>query len=131
MKSDSTEVLYERVYDDFTEALSAIGDSLAIGAEHVYAILVRQQIVNAYVWCFIFLISSIIMIICLTILFNILGDSHGDPEPKSMPKFVASIIVGILNCILFITCLVQMNIVFTGFFNPEYGAIKELMNLIR
>jgi hypothetical protein len=129
MQNDLTKVTFSQVYQDFKEALSGAADALKTGSEHVYGVLVRQQIVNS--------ISLIITILVLTtasyFAFKFVNrksikDGLEDTEPGAVFAVigVAILIIGTIG----FTASHTVEIV-TGFVNPEYGAIQEVREFIR
>ena len=50
VKTETPELTKEVVYQDVKAVLKDLGEALAVGAEHVYGVLVRQQIVTSIVW---------------------------------------------------------------------------------
>lgn len=108
----------------FTEKLEELAKSLKVPAEHVYQILVKQQIVQAYTSLFAFFG---LLLFCLIITyFFIKADGFEDDSFINISGFILILISGILV----LTC--GANFIFNGFsgiINPEYGAIKEIMSL--
>jgi hypothetical protein len=132
MEIQQDTVTFTTVYNDLKDALTAAGEALKTGAEHVYEILVRQQVIN-----------SITYLIILAVLFTVGGiglkyglkdlhekNRYGDKTIKES-KVILLIIAGIILVIgVIVTCLSMPRIV-TGFFNPEYGAIQEVRKFIK
>lgn len=138
LKQATSEINPTVVY--FTEKLQELAKSLKVPAEHVYGVLIKQQIAMAYLWLSLFFIS----IICgaravISIPKSTWGDvSYYDSEDKASSywkghawnKHATFIIVfGFLALCSFIPALCNIRNMFTGLFNPEYGALKEIMEL--
>lgn len=146
---DSSALTFKEVYTDVKSGLSALGSALKIGSEHVYTVLVKQQLTNS--------IMYLIMVLFLYIL-TIIGynkakktyEAHLSLNPydkvkdnydfsnydiNSSAKGILSVIITILTIILFVsttaTLCTNFNVIITGFINPEYGAIKEVLNIIK
>lgn len=108
----------------FTEKLEKLAESLKVPAEHVYGVLVKQQVVIGYTYLIGVVVSILIMIISLYIFTKV----EGFDEDNFINIF--SFILIILFGLLFVT----MSILFMsdgigGILNPEYGALKEIMSI--
>jgi hypothetical protein len=116
---------FKMIYSDIKSGLQGLALGLKVGVEHVYGILVKQQVVNSITW----LIFTILCIICIIIyiyIINVAGKNSWDSE--NIGTFV--ILAG-LGCIIFlIICLCHIDTMVMGFVNPEYGAIKEIINFV-
>jgi len=47
---------FKMLYQDVKEGLSGLATGLKVGVEHVYIVLVKQQIVNSITWVIIYLL---------------------------------------------------------------------------
>lgn len=140
IQQDSTQVTFSQVYNDFKGALQGASDALKTGSEHVYEILVRQQVTMSIVH----IVISVFLLIALVIVSRFCLKSYKKRE-KNMdsrslyiegPTAYADVIVPmILTIILFVLFVVHfigtIDNTVTGFTNPEYGAIMEIKNFIR
>lgn len=127
--NDSTKVTWSQVYQDFKGALSGAADALKTGSEHVYEILVRQQYVQSI---------SLLMVILLGVTASYFAfkfvnrqsikDGLEDVEPGAV--FAVLGVVGLIGGTLVFAAVHATKIV-TGFVNPEYGAIQDLMEFIK
>lgn len=128
IQSDSTEVTFTQVYQDVKGALSAIGDALKTGAEHVYEVLVRQQ-----------LVESITLLVIYAILTLIAGLSwkyslryFERARKEGGEDYGLILIIPSLTTIVLVGVLIETgSSCITGFVNPEYGAIQEIRKFIR
>lgn len=114
----------ERIVDKYSgkalEAINGIAKSLQVPAEHVYKILVKQQVVNATTW----LISDLLITFITIILWiSWIKDKKERDNWWGIPV--------ILSCITLLFYICNIDIIVSGYINPEYGAIKEIMNLIK
>lgn len=134
MTPDSTQVTKETIYKDIKGALHDMGEALKVGAEHVYEVLVRQQIVNsiATVLVYAVLIALAIILVRHTMAginrYNKTKQSYDDWPGELIASFIFSIILCCGLCGIF---LATIQSVITGFVNPEYGAIKDILNVIK
>lgn len=134
-QTDSTKVTFTQVYQDVKEGLTALGEALKVGAEHVYEVLIKQQFVNSLTWLVIVLIFGIASAIVLKFAFrkdNKVDDEssyrHGDFKESTIALMIIGSALGLASIITF-ACTAE--IVITGFVNPEYGAMKEIMNFVK
>lgn len=125
---DSTTVTFSHVYNDFKDALNGVADALKVGAEHVYQVLVMQQVVNSITWLLI--IAVLLIAGGITLKFGIKDMWNKDKEVKDhkIPLLVIGSIVLIASVIVL---SVNMSTIITGFVNPEYGAIMEIKSFIK
>lgn len=121
---DTTKVTFSTVYKDAKYALIGLGSALKVGGEHVYSVLVKQQIVNSISWIIVMLIT----VLMLTTSFQLNKSADWEGGNLSM---AGTLILGIVGIILLVVTLCNIGVVVTGFVNPEYGALKDIMNFIR
>ena len=141
---DSTAVTFSKVYNDVKEGITGLATALKAPAEHVYTILVKQQVVNATtsltVCIFMLLLGSILFYTGYKIYvnYNETYNKNNDYKPgyrrydMDEGYWLIFIIVG---TIIFIGGLIGLTVesksIITGFFNPEYGAIKDIIGFIK
>lgn len=120
----------ERVVDKYVdktaEALRGLADALKVPADHVYSVLIKQQYVKSISWIATGGIS--LFVIIMVLFYGYLGIKY------EWDGVVVGIIVGagfILFGIPLFISISQLDVILTGFYNPEYGAIKEISNLIK
>jgi len=134
--TDSTKIVpttFDKVYTDVKDAVVAISGALKVGADHVYMVLVKQQFVYAITY------TIALSVLILTALFMIVGGHKKHKRQKQLPNyrdtdftggeiwFIIGMIVMALSVIFF---FVFISDIVTGFVNPEYGALKEIMKFI-
>lgn len=119
-----TSSLYRTIYNDAKAGLKGLAAALSVGVEHVYKVLVKQQVVKAIQW-------SILGFIPL-ILFIVFGKSiwrwanANSQESDGFSVFLAACFY--VPC--FILCIIgifHIDVIVTGFVNPEYGAMEQIM----
>lgn len=125
-------ITFTTVYNDVKGAVSALAEGLKVGAEHVYTVLVKQQTVSAIIW----LMYFVLCIPFSLLIYKAMKWAWKIDEPvKQFDTREGSIIAIAFGCsiilLMWISAIVKLPVIFTGFFNPEYGAIKEIMNLIK
>lgn len=121
--NDTSQLTLNTVYKDVKEGLKGLGEALKVGADHVYAVLVKQQSVNAITFVVVAIIGMIIIII------STLAAIRVDWEEPNVANIGA--LIGLFcGLIMIFIPLVRINDIITGFVNPEYGAIRDIMRFI-
>jgi hypothetical protein len=123
MTAIDTSSLYKQIYSDVKIAISGMADALKVGAEHVYIILVKQQRVKSIVN----LIVGIFGFILLYITSKLGNTCWQNPSFQN----IGAIFTGIASFFILLFFLVTLNETVTGFVNPEYGAMKELVTWVK
>lgn len=119
---DTTSVTFTKVYKDVKGAIEGLASGLKVGATHVYLVLVKQQYINAWIWIILGGVGIILAITGVILLF-------GKEEIDDM-RGIPGIILGILGLAFFFICICNLDAIITGFANPEYGALKEIIKLV-
>jgi len=133
----------DKVFDEVTNAIESLAKALEVPAEHVYKILVKQQFINS--------ISNILVIIISFLVFHLILIYSFRDYIKTNEKYrkmydrsedyihydldeswwLFSIIPSIIIIIVtFIFLICSFENIITGFANPEYGAIKDIINAL-
>tara|TARA_R110002020_G_scaffold241717_4_gene454956 strand:+ start:123 stop:509 length:387 start_codon:yes stop_codon:yes gene_type:complete len=126
--NDSTKVMIGTMYQDIKGAVASIAEGLSIGAEHVYTVLVRQQVVTSIVMSIVLIIGSMGFVLIL----NALAKSAKE-DARYWHKEMSVIHVILLLCtfIVMFVGLINLDTIITGFVNPEYGAMHEIIDMIK
>lgn len=128
-QSDTTELTKEKIYEDVKGAITQLSSALEVGAEHVYSILVKQQVVTAWVW-----ITVDLFWLFTTVFLFVLTLKVGQPVKYNFDYAPFGPILCCLICsgiITILTIIFTVNTIITGFLNPEYGAITEILDLLK
>ena len=123
---DTTSVTFTQVYNDVKEGITDLAIALKIPAEHVYGVLVKQQIINSITHS-LFPLGALILI-CLFIILYRRGTKKEWEDNKDKAW---SIITGIFLLIFIIASITALSYIVQGFANPEYGAIKEIITFVK
>jgi len=124
---DNANVTFTTVYNDVKDALSGLAEGLQVGGEQVWDILVQQQLIGSIVW----LLYLIILIPAAFILKYAISEITSNNHDTIDIYVVLIILFGIITIITIMSFLINMNAGITGFLNPEYGAIQEILELIK
>lgn len=129
IQQDSTKVTFSQVYNDFKSAVEGAAEALKVGAEHVYEILVRQQVINSitylFLYVFLFTFSYILFKkIHAYVQLKNKEDKYGEWGAMYILPSIAIVVTMIVFSLTLNTCI-------TGFLNPEYNAIMEIKGFIK
>lgn len=127
---DSAKVTFSHVYNDMKEGILGIAAALKVGTENVYKILIRQQIVKSCSKIILFIIGFIMLYFPLNRYINkkeILRDKDGEPTLLGVVRTMQFATGGFL----FFYGIISSDDIITGFINPEYGAIMEIMDFVK
>lgn len=120
---------FKTVYTDIKDGISALASGLKVGAEHVYMVLVKQQIVYAIVYLIVGLIAMILIINWINGYKDTKQEWSDDENPTGLGLIkLIQIIVGIVLMGVF---LAHIDNIVTGFVNPEYGAIETIIDIVK
>ena len=134
------------MYNDVKSGIAGLASALKIGAEHVYIVIVKQQIVKA--------ISDLLVVLILItvsiVLYNKCRKTYDEHlklagwDGKSRAsnidlddtaKGVTSIFLGVgcaIALVAGIICFcINYNEIIMGFVNPEYGAMGDIITFVR
>lgn len=120
----TTELTKETVYNDVKDVIKSLAENLKVGTEHVYGILVKQQLVRSITW---------LIIITFMTLGSIWGYKaanklHDKDEEAAVPAFI---FWGVGTAVCLVVAIIHLDVVVTGIINPEYGAITKIVSMIR
>lgn len=122
--------LSERIYNDTKAAISQIGKALSVGAEHVYEVLVKQQYVKSVTNLLIYLLIVPILVFFVYSWKGVAKDRKGGFSVDD--HWIGCSIASTALLVIWTAFLIgSLEGTITGFFNPEYGAIEKIMELIR
>jgi hypothetical protein len=129
VKEMDTSSTFKAMYSDFKQGIVALASSLKVGAEHVYMVLVRQQVVYAITYL-------ILIIIAFILILNWIKKYKSDEEMWTRDDDITGL--GILRLIQILVAVFMMGIgifhienIMTGFINPEYGAIQDITDMVK
>ena len=133
----------DHLYDKTSQAISELAKALEVPAEHAYNVLVRQQIIYAISSLLAIGLFIIVFIIMIKIgyswwqnkndEYNRIHDTKDNYKYYDFDDGAWCILIGGGYISLGITLIVlfcMVGDIFTGIFNPEYGAIKDIMSIL-
>jgi len=121
------EKLIDKYGSKVSAAIIAIAKELKQPVEHVYVILVRQQIVKSIADLFLFIVTIVLSYISIKSMIHPKADWQRDGNIYS----IGGVILAIISVIILIMSLINFNEMVTGFVNPEYGALNDIVGFIK
>jgi len=119
-----TSSLYRTIYNDAKAGLKGLASALSVGVEHVYIVLVKQQVVKAIQWIILGLIPMILFIVFGKPIWRWAAKNAQESDGFSI--FLAGIFF-VTTFISMIVGIFHIDVIITGFVNPEYGAMEQIM----
>lgn len=129
---------FRLIYTDMRDGIAALATSLKVGAEHVYMVLVKQQVVYAISYT----ILDLALIITTLVFMILFYRNYSHTKDINHPWYKDDMydhfgLIGNLLLFMFFGVLTIIIIgntatdIITGFINPEYGAIQTIINLVK
>jgi hypothetical protein len=117
---------FKMVYEDARAGLIGLAKALKVGVEHVYVVLVRQQLVKSITGT---VIIGLLILFIVIFLNNIKKIDESDKDSYQ----VKAIIFGLLSFVFLLYVLMSGTIpeVVTGYVNPEYGAMESIFDFVK
>ena len=128
---------FKMVYQDVKEGLSGLATGLKVGVEHVYIVLVKQQVVYAITYT----ICIIVLFLFTLFFYHNFMVNYKKTQDKDHSWYKDDLdehfgLVG--NLLIFLVLLtltiaifcINIDMIVAGFINPEYGAIKDIINFV-
>jgi hypothetical protein len=134
MLSDSSKLTFAKVYTDVKAGMVGLAEGLKVGVEHVYKILVIQQVVNAVMFCALALIGSILLILSYKLWGRTkFGTGYNSDELREgrATDVLGAIVFGLFGFICLGIGIGHIDVIAMGFINPEYGAIRDIISFIK
>lgn len=120
--------------ENLTELLEKLAEKLGTTTEYLWGVLIKQAPISAASDLLYFILVVFGGIVLYKVHRKLAkeeddGDSiyYDLEEAAIVPMVFASIVWAIL----FIVCFFSIDNIITGFFNPEYWALDEVMSLIK
>ena len=116
----------EKIYEKATEYIETLASSMGVAAEHVYGVLVRQQFAEGITLTV--LLPVILVVLGLILRFCIKKQNENYNDDGYM---VATVLLGIFTGLLLVVSLFVIPESIMKMINPEYYAIKEIMDVLK
>jgi len=120
--------------EELTPMLEKLAEKLGTTTEYLWGVLLKQAPITAVTE----LVYLILVVLCGITLYKIHkrlskkvdGNNSIYYESEEL-VIVPMVIATIIWAILFIICFLSIGSIVTGFLNPEYWALDEIMSLIK
>lgn len=127
---DSTKLTWLKVYEDTKEGIASLGKTLKVPAEHVYAVLVKQQVVYAISWLLCIIIVTLLLYLTIKF-YKVHPGLYEDEDGEINPLVVFTAIPIIALLVLWGISIAHIDTIVGGLINPEYGAIQDIWNFVK
>lgn len=124
------EKLIDKYGGKVSAAMVAIAKELKQPVEHIYAVLVRQQIVKSIADLFLFLVTIVLSYISIKAMINPKANWDWNNNDGNIYS-VGGFILAIISMIILIVSLCNFNEMVTGFINPEFGAMQDIVGFFK
>lgn len=130
---DDVKTVGGTLYNDAKDAIKQLANALSVGAEHVYTVLVKQQLVHSIVN----LLIAVLGLIIWYIVYRLMRYGLSESENAGYSIFLERpAILAVTKLVAFFAFLLTIGVIcelpqtVTGFINPEYGAMKDIVQMI-
>ena len=123
-----------QVVDNVSNKVVALAEALKVPAEKVFIVMVKQQFIVALSESFSLSIFFIFFLLSILTLLNKnsheynFNDEFRDFNVRGYITLILSVIFGIIFTVNLFT---SSDAILTGFFNPEYGAIQDIVEMVK
>ncbi len=110
--------------------INDLAAKLGTTAEHLWAVLIRQAPISASTDILLLIASGVALWFALRIIsrgMKGLEESYNN-EGTNMAILLFGGVACIVSCILAVNLLLSLGMILAGFFNPEYWALKQIIN---
>ena len=116
---------FKMIYNDIKDGITGLAVGLKVGSEKVWDILVLQQHVKSYVYILMYLFSFISLIFFFKFYKSkeIWLNEYDSPTLLGVLRLLQVLI----SLIVFLIATFNIDTILTGFINPEYGAIQDII----
>lgn len=126
INSIDTSSNFKMVYEDARAGLIGLAKALRVGVEHVYVVLVRQQLVKSITGTF---IIGILILFAVLFFTNLKKAEETDREVYQIKAAIFGILGGAF--LLYVLMSGTIPEVVTGYVNPEYGAMESIFDFVK
>jgi heme/copper-type cytochrome/quinol oxidase subunit 2 len=123
----------DQIANKVFEYIDAMAQKLGVATEYVFNLLVQQKIIEGIVYSIVLIIASVVIGIAAYKIIKYVT-SNWDELYRNDTEFGWSIfaaIIGIIAVILFIVDLTVLPNYVMQIFNPQYYAIKEILDTLK
>jgi len=121
----------EKVFEKVTQYIDALAAKLGVAAEHVYGVLVRQQVAEGIVD----IVVGTLVLTLLAVVLMILYKKYGLPTVEDETDFMFLLLAAAIPVGLIILAgsygIEELSTGIKQVINPEYYAIREILDAIK
>jgi hypothetical protein len=128
---NNTKQVIEELSNNFGTLIEKAALKLGTTAEHLWEVLVKQQIISAYVQIF---VSTIVGVALGFIWFKIIKRLRTADREETLYGgflFPVTVFTSFFSLFFVIFTLSQFSSLVGKLINPEYAALKEVMKMVR
>ena len=129
---DTTKLTLGKVYSDVKAGINGLAQSLKVPATHVYTVMIKQQTTRAIsdlIFDIVFIALSFILYFAGMKMWRLLSVKKTDElESACIMTFIFCVVSTLIAVCSFWS---DYSGIVTGFVNPEYGAIKEIISFVK
>lgn len=118
----------EKIYEQVTNYIESMAKGLGVAAEHVYGILVRQQVAEGITTTATFITVLAVLVFLLTRSIRGLKNSKRHSEDFYL---ATTVVTSILTILVFVMTILEVPVAVMRIINPEYYAIMEIAEVIK
>lgn len=115
--------------DALGERIDLAAEKLGVGAEHMWAVIVKQKYIEGMISIVIFPIVLVLLFFAFIFCFQKANDPKNS-EGRAAAFAVPTVVFGLIWVVLFVTVLTSFNDSITKLVNPEYHAAMEVKSLL-
>lgn len=120
----------EMIYGDIKHYIEELAQSLRVAAEHVYGLLVRQQVISGIVTVVSILLAGVVLVAVFSKLLKRQKEVSEEGYDTTEHEF-AIVFLGIVLAVVIVVSIIIVPSSVNQIFNPEYYAIKEIMDVFK
>jgi hypothetical protein len=118
----------EKLIDKYSEkieaSVAAFSEKLKQQAEHIYSVLIKQQVISGYIWLATLVVGLVFLIFGILLVFKF------DPDDEFLGG-VGLVFIVIFGLMFIIGIIGFLGSGLSGLLNPEYGAMKDIVSFFK
>lgn len=116
--------------NELTPLLEKLSEKLGTTTEYLWIVLIKQAHIQVIYYCIEFAIMGLSLFIFYKIGKYWLKNWNDLEDKYEFAMGVGLICIGILSFIFLVAFMIDLNSLVSALFNPEYWALKQILNVI-
>lgn len=119
---------------ELTGLLEQLAEKLGTTTEYLWGVLITQAKVSAIIDLMYIVLVSIIGVIIWKVHKHLMKkDADGDTKYYDLEELaiVPMVIVSIIWGVLFVVCFFSLGNIISGFVNPDYWALEQVLDIVK